>query len=148
VVDAQGLITFFRISDGRQLLRTVLYAFGPVIGPQSDLPPSTASTTDNTPGVLSLVSAKLRFSPIRGERVYGLGEHRTGSLQNKPISVFFQHSQVHHPHYKATTTNDTSLPRYMTIRQALTSASLFMCPLKAMASCGIYLLLGTKSIFI
>jgi len=99
VVDAQGLITFFRISDGRQLLRTVLYAFGPVIGPQSDLPPS--STTDNTPEVLSLVSAKLRFSPIRGERVYGLGEHRTGSVQNKPISVFFQHSQVRHLHYKA-----------------------------------------------
>lgn len=96
-VDSNGLITFERIKDGRQLLRTTLQSFGPVTQTAAEEQrdkPQPATSLLGTTGDPALVSARLRFAPIQGEKVYGLGEHRTGSVQNKPISIMFQNSQV------------------------------------------------------
>jgi alpha-D-xyloside xylohydrolase len=80
-------------------LRSLLYTFGPVDGPED---PTDAKEAVN------LVSAKIRFAANQGERFYGLGEHRTGKLQNKPIFINFQHSQI----YTYSGGGDISIPFY------------------------------------
>ena len=96
-IDSQGLVTFLRVSDGRQLLQTQQLTFGPVRDTANASKPAVETEREKErerAGLPPLVSAALRYRPISGEKVYGLGEHRTGSLQNKPISLLFQRSQV------------------------------------------------------
>jgi alpha-D-xyloside xylohydrolase len=87
-VSADGYITFTRVSDNVVLLKELYHSFVP----NSD----------------KLYSAKLRFASRPNEGIYGLGEHRTGHLQNKPFYHDFQRSQV----YSYSIGADISIPFY------------------------------------
>lgn len=54
------------------------------------------------------MSAVIQFEANAKEQVYGLGEHRTGKLQNKPIWLEFQRSQVYTYSHGA----DVTIPFY------------------------------------
>ena len=72
-VGSDGRLTFTRVSDGKVMLaeRTV-----------RALAPTT--TTPALPGFLSLA---LDFEAVPGERIYGLGQHKTGQLDNKGLTA-------------------------------------------------------------
>jgi len=87
-VSPNGLVTFTRVSDNTVLLTEMQHSFAP-----------------NADG---LYSTKLRFSANNNEGIYGLGEHRTGKVQNKPYYHDFQDSQI----YSYSTGADISIPFY------------------------------------
>ena len=79
-VDPQtGFLTATRVSDGRVLLTQTGLSFGPVT-----VPGTRAGT----------VSAAVTFAGTPGEKVFGLGEHRTGAVNQMPYAHSFQDSQV------------------------------------------------------
>eukprot|EP01121_Diplochlamys_sp_Union-15-3_P010816 TRINITY_DN3075_c0_g2_i1.p1 TRINITY_DN3075_c0_g2~~TRINITY_DN3075_c0_g2_i1.p1 ORF type:complete len:673 (-),score=107.54 TRINITY_DN3075_c0_g2_i1:44-2062(-) len=92
---SNGLLVFTRVSDNKILLQEVSHSFGE-IGEGAD------------PRAPNLVTATIRFKANNEESVYGLGEHRTGKLQNKPINIDFQKSQIYSYSFGA----DISIPFY------------------------------------
>lgn len=71
-VDIEGRLAFTRLSDGQTLLReTVPRVFSP-----------TGTPPKNMPGFYTL---DLQFAAVDGERIYGLGQHKTGKLDNKGV---------------------------------------------------------------
>lgn len=76
---ATMLLTATRVSDGRLLLRQTALVFGePDVAVSR---PSSASVVASFAGTAS------------GERIYGLGEHRTGAVQLAPFARRFADSQ-------------------------------------------------------
>jgi len=75
---ASGAVTATRVSDGAVLLRQTGLAFG-----APDVPTTRAGS----------VSALVTFAGTPGERVYGLGEHRTGVVNQMPFAKRFADSQ-------------------------------------------------------
>ena len=71
-VGADGRLTFTRVSDGKVLL-------------QEKAARSFAPANTTLPGFLTL---DLEFEPVDGERIYGLGQHKTGKLDNKNAGRF------------------------------------------------------------
>jgi alpha-D-xyloside xylohydrolase len=74
-----GLITATRVSDGAVLLQQVGLAWGP---PAVGSRPNSSSVT-------------VAFAGTPGELVYGLGEHRTGTVQQMPFFRLFQDVQYY-----------------------------------------------------
>jgi alpha-D-xyloside xylohydrolase len=87
-----GLITATRMSDGAVLLRQTSVSFG------AAAPGSRAGS----------VSATVSFAGTPGEKVYGLGEHRTGTVNQMPYFQLFQNSQ----YYPDSHGGDVSIPYY------------------------------------
>lgn len=71
-VGADGLLTFTRISDSKILLAEKTMRW---LGPAASVPP--------LPGFLGF---NITFKPTPGERFYGLGQHKTGQLDNAGLS--------------------------------------------------------------
>ena len=71
-VGADGLLTFSRISDSKVLLAEKTLRW---LGPAESVPP--------LPGFLGF---NITFKPSPGERFYGLGQHKTGQLDNAGLS--------------------------------------------------------------
>jgi alpha-D-xyloside xylohydrolase len=70
-VGADGKMLFTRVSDGKVLItEKQVRQFTP------------ATLTPPMPGFFSLV---LEFEAVEGERIYGLGQHKTGKLDNKGV---------------------------------------------------------------
>ncbi len=90
---ATALLTATRLSDGAVLLRQTALAFG-----APDVP-------GTRPGS---VRATVTFAGTPGEKVYGLGEHRTGRLQQLPYAKRFADSQD----YQQSHGSDVSIPWY------------------------------------
>ena len=68
---ADGLLSFWRVSDGAQLLaEQSVRALRPAV---------------TRPPLPSFYSLQLAFEPTEGERIYGLGQHKTGQLDNKGV---------------------------------------------------------------
>lgn len=67
-VGADGLLSFHRVSDGKQLLTERRRAFSP------------SAAASPTSGPLLRLQWDLALSP--GEQIFGLGQHQTGSLDN------------------------------------------------------------------
>lgn len=74
-----GLVTAIRVSDGAVLLKQVGLTWGA---------PAVGSRPNST-------SATVTFAGTPGELVYGLGEHRTGTVQQMPFFKLFQDSQYY-----------------------------------------------------
>ena len=92
-VDAvTGLVTAKRVNDGALLLRQIATAFG-------------AAATGSRPGS---VSVQITFAGTAGEAIYGLGEHRTGTVNQMPYTQIFQNSQ----YYPDSHGSDVSIPYY------------------------------------
>ena len=72
-LDAAGLLSFWRVSDGDNGL--LLKEAAP-----RALQPAAATALQ---GFLSL---DLAFEAVEGERIYGLGQHKTGALDNKGVA--------------------------------------------------------------
>ena len=72
-LDAAGLLSFWRVSDGHNGL--LLKEAAP-----RALQPAAATALQ---GFLSL---DLAFEAVEGERIYGLGQHKTGALDNKGVA--------------------------------------------------------------
>lgn len=95
VVDSDpstGYITATRASDGAVLLRQTGLTFGP-------------AAPGSRPGS---VSAQVSFAGTTGEAIYGLGEHRTGHVNQMPYSQLFQNSEF----YPDSHGGDVSIPYY------------------------------------
>jgi alpha-D-xyloside xylohydrolase len=90
---ASGLLTATRVSDGAVLLRQTALQFAA---------PNVPVTRNNS------VSATVTFAGTAGEKVYGLGEHRTGLVQQMPFSKRFADSQD----YSISHGGDVSIPWY------------------------------------
>jgi alpha-D-xyloside xylohydrolase len=75
---ATGFITATRVSDGATLLRQTALTFD-----APDVPVTRAGS----------VSASVTFAGTTGERIYGLGEHRTGAVNQMPFAHRFADSQ-------------------------------------------------------
>ncbi|KAL6055995.1 Alpha-xylosidase [Balamuthia mandrillaris] len=99
-----GLLTFVRKSDGRVLLRTLSQHFSSQWNEKQQKEKNTFSSSSSS----SLLGATVSFAANEKEQVYGLGEHRTGRLQNKPIFISFQQSQL----YTLSRGADISIPFY------------------------------------
>jgi hypothetical protein len=94
---ATGLATATRVSDGAVLLRQTALNF----------------TRPNVNGTrLGSVSATVTFAGTPGEKVYGLGEHRTGTVQQLPYHKRFADSQD----YDQSHGGDVSIPWYASSR--------------------------------
>ena len=94
VVDAAtGYVTATRVSDGAVLLRQTALAFGP---------PTVPGTRAGS------ASALVTFGGTAGERIYGLGEHRTGRVQQLPFRQLF----VHTLEYDVSSGADSTIPWY------------------------------------
>ena len=90
---ATGLLTATRISDGAVLLKQTALVFA----------------APNVPGTRNgSVSATVTFAGTAGEKVYGLGEHRTGKVQQMPFTKRFADSQD----YGQSHGSDVSIPWY------------------------------------
>ena len=89
---ASGFITATRASDGAVLLRQTALSFG-------------AAAPGSRPGSVSVL---VSFAGTVGEAVYGLGEHRTGKVNQMPYSQLFQNSQF----YPDSHGSDVSVPYY------------------------------------
>ena len=90
---ATSCVTATRVSDGAVLLKQTALLFG-----APDVPTSRAGS------VSSLVS----FAGTAGEKIYGLGEHRTGTVNQMPYSKRFADSQDYGQSHGA----DVSIPWY------------------------------------
>ena len=73
-VGTDGKLVFTRVSDGKVLLKE-----------QSVRVLLPTNTTPPVPGFFSL---DLSFEATDGERIYGLGQHKTGKLDNKNAGKF------------------------------------------------------------
>jgi len=90
---ATGLLTATRVSDGAVLLKQTALTFA----------------APNVPGARNgSVSATVSFAGTAGEKVYGLGEHRTGTVQQMPYHKRFADSQD----YGQSHGSDVSIPWY------------------------------------
>lgn len=90
---ATTLLTATRVSDGAVLLRQTALVFA----------------APNVPGTRAgSVSATVTFAGAPNERIYGLGEHRTGTVQMKPYHKRFADSQD----YGQSHGSDVSIPWY------------------------------------
>ena len=90
---ATGFITATRVSDGVLLLQQTALNF------------AAPNVLGTRPGS---VSAGVVFAGTPGEKVYGLGEHRTGSVQQLPYHKRFADSQD----YSLSRGGDVSIPWY------------------------------------
>ena len=97
-LDGTGLLTATRLSDGAVLLRQTQLEWAP-------LDPVTAATNRARAGSHAAV---VRFSGVPGERVYGLGEHKTGKVQRAPYAKLFADSL----YYGRSGGADVSVPYY------------------------------------
>lgn len=88
-----GFLTATRVSDGTLLLKQTALAFGT---------PDVPFTRDGS------VSASVAFAGTAGERVYGLGEHRTGVVNQMPFTKRFADSQD----YAKSGGSDAMIPFY------------------------------------
>ena len=88
-----ALLTATRLSDGAVLLQQTALTFG-----APDVPGTRAGS----------VSASVTFAGTPGEKVYGLGEHRTGTVQQLPYAKRFADSQD----YAQSHGSDVSIPWY------------------------------------
>ena len=88
-----SLLTATRVSDGTILLR------------QTGLTFAAPSVPGTRPGS---VSATVTFAGTPGEKVYGLGEHRTGKVNQMPFTKRFADSQD----YSQSHGGDVSIPWY------------------------------------
>ncbi len=70
-VGSDGRLSFVRVSDGKVLLteKTV----------------RALEATTTTPPIPGFFSLDLQFEAMDGERIYGLGQHKTGQLDNKGV---------------------------------------------------------------
>lgn len=68
-IQDDGCLSFVRVSDGKVLLTEVF---------PHQLVPTTLATSE-----LPFLSLNLTFHAVEGERIYGLGQHKTGQLNNK-----------------------------------------------------------------
>ena len=92
---ATGAVTATRVSDGAVLLSGGGAVFSPL-----DVPGARAGAAH----------ARMAFAgTAAGERIYGLGEHRTGAVQMAPYSKRFADSQD----YGQSHGSDVSIPWYM-----------------------------------
>ena len=94
---ATGLLTATRVSDGRVLLQQTALVWG-----APDVPVSRDSS----------VSVSVSFAGSAGERAYGFGEHRTGTVQQLPFRKRFADSQD----YSQSHGGDVSIPWYASSR--------------------------------
>ena len=94
---ATGLITATRVSDGAALLTQTALVWG-----APDVPTSRAGS----------VSVRVSFAGSPGEKAYGFGEHRTGTVQQLPFSKRFADSQD----YAQSHGGDVSIPWYASSR--------------------------------
>ena len=90
---ASSLLTATRVSDGAVLLRQTRLLFA-----APNVPVTKAGS----------VSATVTFAGTAGEKVYGLGEHRTGAVQQLPYHKRFADSQD----YGQSHGSDVSIPWY------------------------------------
>jgi alpha-D-xyloside xylohydrolase len=88
-----GFVTATRVSDGKVLLRQTALTFAA---------PNVPGTRDGS------YSALVSFAGTAGEKVYGLGEHRTGTVQQMPYAKRFADSQD----YGVSHGGDVSIPWY------------------------------------
>lgn len=88
-----GYLTATRLSDGRVLLKQTELTWGPV-----SVPGTRAGS----------VTAAVSFAGTPGEKIYGLGEHRTGTVQQSPYNKTFAESQL----YATSRGSDVSIPWY------------------------------------
>ena len=75
---ATSCVTATRVSDGKVLLQQSALVFG-----VPDVPTTRAGS----------VSALVTFKGTPGEKIYGLGEHRTGVVNQMPYTKRFADSQ-------------------------------------------------------
>jgi len=94
-----ALLTATRVSDGAVLLRQTALRW-------DDLDATTAAANFTRPGSKAAV---VRFAGTAGERVYGLGEHKTGTVQQMPYSQSFADSL----YYPKSHGSDVSVPMYL-----------------------------------
>ena len=90
---ATSFVTATRVSDGAVLLKQTALAFG-----VPDVPTSRVGS----------VSSLVTFAGTAGEKIYGLGEHRTGAVNQMPYSKRFADSQDYGQSHGA----DVSIPWY------------------------------------
>jgi hypothetical protein len=90
-VDVNGLLTAIRVSDGKVLLKQTAMTFA-----QPNVPVTRAGS----------VSAMVSFAGTANEKVYGLGEHRTGVVNQMPYHKRFADSQD----YGQSHGSDVSMP--------------------------------------
>jgi alpha-D-xyloside xylohydrolase len=90
---ASSLITATRLSDGAVLLQQTVLSFG-----VPDVPVTRPGS----------VSTLVSFAGSAGEKIYGLGEHRTGVVNQMPFAKRFADSQD----YGQSHGSDVSIPFY------------------------------------
>jgi alpha-D-xyloside xylohydrolase len=90
---ATSYLTAVRISDGATLLKQTALVYA-----APDVPTSKANT----------FSSMVSFAGTAGEKVYGLGEHRTGTVNQMPFTKRFADSQD----YGKSHGGDVSIPWY------------------------------------
>ena len=97
-----SLLTATRVSDGAVLLRQTAVTWNDV---------DTVSTAANfvRPGSKAAV---VSFAGAKGEKVYGLGEHKTGTVQQLPYNKTFADSLF----YQKSHGSDVSVPMYLSSR--------------------------------
>ena len=97
---ATGLTTATRVSDGKVLLRQTELTFST---------PVNHITGEPLQGTVNgSVATKSSFMSTSTEKIYGLGEHRTGTIGRKPYSKFFAESQL----YSKSHGSDAQIPWY------------------------------------
>ena len=94
---ASSLVTATRLSDGAPLLAATALSFS-----APDVPGARAGAA----------AAAITFAGAPGEKIYGLGEHRTGSVQMSPFSRRFADSQD----YSQSHGGDVSIPWFASSR--------------------------------
>jgi alpha-D-xyloside xylohydrolase len=99
VNQTSGLVVFTRVSDGAVLLQETSVAFGAPVNPS----PARAS---------SYYSVQASFFSSASESLYGFGEHRTGTVNQRPYYGNFELSQV----YSVSHGSDISIPVYHSSR--------------------------------
>ena len=72
---AGGLLSFWRVSDGARLL--------------TEQSVRTLRPTVTRPPLPGFYALQLAFEPVAGERIFGLGQHKTGRLDNKGVKGGF-----------------------------------------------------------
>ena len=94
-----SLLTATRVSDGAVLLRQTALQW-------DDLDDKSAAANYSRAGSKAAV---VRFAGTAGERVYGLGEHKTGTVQHMPYNKSFADSL----YYQKSHGGDVSVPMYL-----------------------------------